>query len=134
MSRSSRIFRSTPCTVRSRPRPRYGRNIATRLPRPGSKRSVFYSIDGWPYDNCPDTEIPAADYHHPIRQSKCLQDLFSVVEDVVVLVAGDVWIIGADHDLLDFLKLVDAEQASGIFAVGAGLSAVTTRDAGVILG
>ena len=68
-------------------------------------------------------QIPSTDDDHTIGETQRLQEFLGILQDVLVLLGRDGWIIDTQHDLFDFLKLVDAIEPARIFAVSAVPSA-----------
>jgi hypothetical protein len=67
--------------------------------------------------------LAGTDVHDAIGQLQGLHQLFCVPDQLFVPAYRLFMISKADHVLLDFIELVDTEDAACVFAVGARLSA-----------
>jgi hypothetical protein len=64
-----------------------------------------------------ESKITSAHHDHTIGQVQGLQDLLGVLENVFVFPGRDLWIVDAQNDLFDFLKLVNTVESPCVFAI-----------------
>lgn len=69
--------------------------------------------------------------NHAIRNAQVLIEFLGVADHFVHHLPGLVVVRRRQHELLDFLELMDAENAAGVTAMGADLLAKARRKAGV---